>query len=53
MSLRSKGKLDVARVAENFGGGGHECASGCSVDGPLPDAMREVLTRIRRGPSVQ
>jgi phosphoesterase RecJ-like protein len=53
VSLRSKGKLDVARVAERFGGGGHECASGCSVSGPLNDAVREVLSQIRRGPSVQ
>jgi bifunctional oligoribonuclease and PAP phosphatase NrnA len=53
VSLRSKGKLDVARVAEDFGGGGHECASGCSVDGPLAQAVRRVLDRIRRGPSVQ
>jgi phosphoesterase RecJ-like protein len=52
-SLRSKGKLDVAKVAENFGGGGHECASGCSVDGPLAEAVRQVLSTIRRGPSVQ
>ena len=40
VSLRSKGKLDVARVAEGFGGGGHECASGCSLDGPLSHAVR-------------
>ena len=53
VSLRSKGKLDVAHIAESFGGGGHECASGCSVDGPLTDAVRQVLARIRRGPSVQ
>jgi bifunctional oligoribonuclease and PAP phosphatase NrnA len=53
VSLRSKGKLDVARVAEKFGGGGHECASGCSVNGPLEDAVRGVLSEIRRGPSVQ
>src|SRR6202050_5419356 len=26
ISLRSKGKLDVAQVATSFGGGGHECA---------------------------
>jgi phosphoesterase RecJ-like protein len=51
--LRSKGKLDVARVAERFGGGGHECASGCSLDGPLPQAVREVLELMRRGSSVQ
>jgi len=53
VSLRSKGKLDVARVAENFGGGGHECASGCSVEGPLAEAVRAVILQIGRGPSVQ
>ena len=53
VSLRSKGKLDVARVAESFGGGGHECASGCSVEGPLAQAVRHVLSQLRRGSSVQ
>ena len=53
VSLRSKGKLDVAHIAETFGGGGHECASGCSVDGPLAEAVHQILARIRRGPSVQ
>jgi bifunctional oligoribonuclease and PAP phosphatase NrnA len=53
VSLRSKGKLDVAQVAASFGGGGHECASGCSVDGPLGDAARQVLLQLRSGPSVQ
>jgi phosphoesterase RecJ-like protein len=53
VSLRSKGKLDVARIAQNFGGGGHECASGCSVDGPLAEAVRQVLVHLRRGTAVQ
>ena len=53
VSLRSKGKLNVARVAETFGGGGHECASGCAVDGPLAEAVRQVLSQLGRGPSVQ
>jgi phosphoesterase RecJ-like protein len=53
VSLRSKGKLNVAHVAEGFGGGGHECASGCSVDGPLVQATNQVLDRIRLGSSVQ
>jgi phosphoesterase RecJ-like protein len=53
VSLRSKGKLNVARVAESFGGGGHECASGCAVDGPLADAVRQILSQLRRGPAVQ
>jgi phosphoesterase RecJ-like protein len=53
VSLRSKGQLNVAQVAEGFGGGGHECASGCSVDGPLDRAVRQVLEPLRRGPLLQ
>jgi phosphoesterase RecJ-like protein len=52
-SLRSKGQLDVAQVAESFGGGGHQCASGCSVQGPLSQAVQQVLESLRRGASVQ
>jgi len=47
VSLRSKGKLDVAHIAEEFGGGGHTCASGCSVEGPLHAAVESVLGKIR------
>src|SRR3954466_7867894 len=47
VSLRSKGKLDVASIAEQFGGGGHACASGCSVDGPLHSAVESVMEKIR------
>ncbi len=52
VSLRSKGGLNVAAVAETFGGGGHECASGCSVDGPLSTAVAQVLTQLR-GSTIQ
>jgi phosphoesterase RecJ-like protein len=47
VSLRSKGRLDVSRIAEEFGGGGHACASGCSVDGPLHAAVESVLGKVR------
>jgi phosphoesterase RecJ-like protein len=53
VSLRSKGQLDVAKVAETFGGGGHECASGCSVDGPLDHAIQRVLEKLQSRPLVQ
>ncbi len=53
VSLRSKGQLNVAKVAEQFGGGGHECASGCSVDGPLSVATSQILARLRGHVSVQ
>lgn len=47
VSLRSKGKLDVSKIAEEFGGGGHCCASGCSVDGPLHAAVESILGKVR------
>ncbi len=47
VSLRSKGAVNVACVAQHFGGGGHQCASGFSVDGPLQSAVERVLTPLR------
>lgn len=53
VSLRSKGQLNVATVAERFGGGGHSCASGCSLNGPLSVAVARVLAQLRLDPSVE
>lgn len=53
VSLRSKGEVDVARIAEEFGGGGHACASGCAVNGPLHAAVENILSRIRASPNFQ
>lgn len=53
VSLRSKGQLNVAEVAEQFGGGGHECASGCALDGPLTSAVAKIVERLRLHPSVE
>jgi phosphoesterase RecJ-like protein len=53
VSLRSKGKLNVAAAAERFGGGGHECASGCALDGPLSVAINRVLAQLRITPPLQ
>ena len=47
VSLRSKGAVNVSTVAEHFGGGGHKCASGCALDGPLAIAISRVLERLR------
>jgi len=49
VSLRSKGNVNVAVVAESFGGGGHECASGCGVNGPLSHALEQILSYFRSG----
>ena len=53
VSLRSKGKVNVAALAERFCGGGHECASGCAVNGPLQAAVSEILSQLRPGTFVQ
>ncbi len=45
-SLRSSGAVDVARVAQKFGGGGHRAAAGATLDGPLDSAKRLVFEQI-------
>jgi bifunctional oligoribonuclease and PAP phosphatase NrnA len=47
VSLRSKGAVDVAQVAARFGGGGHFCASGCALDGPVSVAAERLLAQLR------
>lgn len=47
VSIRSKGAVNVADMAKKFGGGGHACASGFSVPGPLPAAEVRVLSELR------
>ncbi|MFH1406638.1 MAG: bifunctional oligoribonuclease/PAP phosphatase NrnA [Candidatus Omnitrophota bacterium] len=48
ISLRSKGKVDVNKIAQIFGGGGHRAASGCEIKEPLKEAMNMVLANIRK-----
>jgi phosphoesterase RecJ-like protein len=47
VSLRSKGAVNVAMVAASFGGGGHECASGCAIEGPLSVATERMAAQLR------
>ena len=49
LSLRSKGQVNVAAIAERMGGGGHESAAGCTLEGPLPQAIEEILVQLRLG----
>jgi phosphoesterase RecJ-like protein len=48
LSLRSKGKINVAAISERLGGGGHENAAGCTLDGPMERATHEILAALRR-----
>ncbi|HTK95339.1 MAG TPA: bifunctional oligoribonuclease/PAP phosphatase NrnA [Terriglobales bacterium] len=47
VSLRSKGIVNVAHIAERLGGGGHVCAAGCAIDGPLSVASERILAQLR------
>lgn len=47
ISLRSKGRVDVAGIAVKLGGGGHENAAGVTLDGPLPRALEQILGELR------
>jgi phosphoesterase RecJ-like protein len=46
VSLRSKGVLDLHRLAAEFGGGGHRNASGIVMEGTLDDVVRAVTGRV-------
>ncbi len=48
VSLRSKGDVDVSTIAAYFGGGGHRCASGCAIAGPVSVAVERVLALLRQ-----
>lgn len=54
-SLRSKGHLDVSKIAAKFGGGGHTMAAGTFLPGPLENAKQLILTemkiRLTHGPA--
>jgi phosphoesterase RecJ-like protein len=47
VSFRSR-QVDVAKVAETFGGGGHRLASGAILQLPIDEAERRVLAAIRQ-----
>ena len=47
VSLRSLGDIDVAALAESFGGGGHRRAAGVSLEGSLASVQSLVLREAR------
>ena len=47
VSFRSRSGVDVAAIAESFGGGGHRQAAGAVVHGSLVDATKNVLSAMK------
>jgi phosphoesterase RecJ-like protein len=46
-SLRSKGAVNVSKIAQQFSGGGHALAAGFRSDAALGETMNQVLEKIR------
>ncbi len=46
VSLRSTDKVNVAKVAEMFGGGGHVRAAGCTMNGTFHDVINNLTVHI-------
>lgn len=47
VSLRSKGDINVAKVAEQFGGGGHKNAAGLRIEGPWDEAETKIVSALK------
>lgn len=47
-SLRSLGRVNVAKIAEEFGGGGHKEASGFFTKGTIQSALEEVKKALKK-----
>jgi bifunctional oligoribonuclease and PAP phosphatase NrnA len=46
VSFRSKGKLDVSKFAEQFGGGGHARAAGAKIAGDVDEVRERVVAAL-------
>ena len=46
VSLRSKGDIDVAKIAERFGGGGHKNAAGLGIEGDWDKKEQELVAAL-------
>ena len=48
VSLRSKSYVDVSKVAQYFGGGGHVRAAGCTMHGSIHDVINNRTLQIEK-----
>ena len=46
VSMRSK-KIDVAKICEQFGGGGHTFAAGCTIKASINDSINKIMKEIK------
>jgi bifunctional oligoribonuclease and PAP phosphatase NrnA len=48
VSFRSRDRVDVAALAQQFGGGGHRKAAGCTVQGRLKEVQTRVIQAVKK-----
>ncbi len=48
LSFRSRGRIDVAKIAEALGGGGHRNAAGCELKGDLTEIRERVVRMVEK-----
>lgn len=48
VSMRSDGSIDLSAIAQQFGGGGHKAASGCTMQGSWIEVRSRLVDAIRR-----
>lgn len=48
VSFRSRGRVDVNKIARQFGGGGHIHAAGCRVSGDPRDIKNKIIAEIEK-----
>jgi phosphoesterase RecJ-like protein len=46
LSFRSRGRVDVARLAKSLGGGGHRHAAGCFMELPARDVLVQIESAL-------
>lgn len=47
VSLRSYNGVNVSKIAQKFGGGGHKYAAGCKVEGEIFDVLKKIKKEIK------
>ncbi|MDD3626246.1 MAG: bifunctional oligoribonuclease/PAP phosphatase NrnA [bacterium] len=47
VSMRSKSKIDVSKIAFSFGGGGHPQAAACTIPGKIDEVKQKILLKIK------
>lgn len=48
VGFRSQDGIDVSKVAQVFGGGGHKCAAGLSTEGTIEELVPKILSEFEK-----